>query len=246
MANIDIRTTQNVTIEYELASLRDRFFACFIDLFVYCFASVIFWVSVVATLADQIDRSGMTFVILMFYMIGLVAYHFLFELLSGGRSLGKMALNTRVVRMDGQEPGLGEHLTRSLFLILDLTLSSGVLGGVLIGSTYSSQRLGDLAANTVVIRMKSKLHFQLKDILNIQSLKSYEPQYPAVRQMSEPDMLLVKKVLSRYQDWQNPAHADAIRNTVSVICQKLGIEEPNGNKIDFLKTLIRDYIVLTR
>ena len=135
---------------------------------------------------------------------------------------------------------------RSLFLLMDFFLSLGVLGGVLIGSTFSSQRLGDLAANTTVIRTKSQLHFQLKDILNIQSLENYEPQFPAVRQMGESDMLLVKNVLSRYQNWNNPAHADAIRKAVSVICQRLDIEEPTGNKIEFLKTLIRDYIVLTR
>lgn len=245
MPNIDIRTTQNVTIEYELAPLRDRFFAFFIDLIVYYIAYFIFWMAVLSIIAPFVDQWGITFVS-MTMVVGLIFYHFFFELLARGRSLGKMAMNTRVVRMDGKEPGLGEHLMRSIFLILDFFLSIGVLGGVLIGSTYSSQRLGDLAANTVVIRMKSQLHFQLKDILNIQSLENYEPQFPAVRQMSEKDMLLVKNVLNRHQNWQNPAHADAIRSTVSVICQRLGIEEPAGNKIEFLKTLIRDYIVLTR
>lgn len=245
MPNIDIRTTQNVTIEYELAPLRDRFFAFFIDLIIYYVFYFIFWLSILSVISPLVDEWGLRFVGLTM-MVGLVFYHFLFELLAGGRSLGKMAMNIRVVRMDGKEPGFGDHLMRSLFLVLDFFLSVGVLGGVLIGSTFSSQRLGDLAANTTVIRMKSTLHFQLKDILNIQSLENYEPKYPVVRQMSEPDMLLVKNVLNRYQNWQNPAHADAIRNTVSVICQRLGIEEPNGNKIEFLKTLIRDYIVLTR
>lgn len=245
MPNIDIRTTQNVTIEYELASLRDRFFAFFIDLVVYYVGYFIFWIAVLSALGDLIDQWGFMF-IAMTMMVGLVFYHFLFEVFAGGRSLGKMAMNIRVVRMDGQEPGPGDHLMRSLFLVMDFFLSLGVLGGVLIGSTGSAQRLGDLAANTTVIRMKSQLHFQLKDILNIQSLENYEPQFPAVRLMSEPDMLLVKNVLSRYRNWQNPAHADAIRQTVSVVCQRLGMEEPKGNKIDFLKTLIRDYIVLTR
>lgn len=245
MANIDIRTTQNVTIEYELAPLRDRFFAFFIDLIVFYVAFFIFWLSVVSVMAPFITQWGGYFIYLT-ASVGLVFYHFFFELLAEGRTLGKMAMHIRVVRMDGQEPGFGEHLTRSLFLLVDYSLSGGVLGGVLIGTTYGSQRLGDLAANTTVIRMKSRLHFQLKDILNIQSLENYEPKYPAVRQMSEPDMLLVKNVLGRYQNWRNPAHAEAIRNTASVICERLGMEEPKGNKIEFLKTLIRDYIVLTR
>ena len=245
MASIDIRTTQNVTIEYELASLRERFFSFFIDLVIYYIGYFFFWVAVVSIVSAYIDQWGFMF-IAMTMMVGLVFYHFVFEVFGGGRSLGKRAMNIRVVRLDGQEPGLGDHLMRSLFLVMDFFLSFGVLGAVLIGSTHSGQRLGDLAANTTVVRGKSQLHFQLKDILNIQSLDNYEPQYPAVRQMNEQDMLLVKNVLNRYQNWQNPAHAEAVRSTVEVVCQRLGIEPPSGNKIDFLKTLIRDYIVLTR
>ena len=45
MKTIDIRTTQNVTIEYELASLRERLLAFFIDLvIVYMAVLIIFFI----------------------------------------------------------------------------------------------------------------------------------------------------------------------------------------------------------
>lgn len=245
MPTIDIRTTQNVTIGYELAVLRERFFAFFIDLMIFYVLYLFMWFVLLSTIGDIINDWGFHFLALM-QLTGLILYHLISEIFANGQSLGKKAMNIRVVRLDGQEPGPGDHLMRSLFLVMDFFFSAGVLGAVLIGSTFKNQRLGDLAANTTVIRMKDRLHFHLKDILNIQSLEDYEPRYPEVKQMSESDMLLVKNLLSRYQSWRNPAHAQAIRDAVEVICQRLNIEPPQTNKFEFLKTLIRDYIVLTR
>ncbi|MBK9017040.1 MAG: RDD family protein [Saprospiraceae bacterium] len=246
MPNIDIRTTQNVTIEYELAPLRERFFAFFIDLMIYLAASYAFWLMVLMVVGDAITGWGGRFIILVVLFAGLVTYHLLSDVLGNGRSLGKRAINLKVVRLDGLEPGIGEYLLRSIFLLVDFNFTLGVLAAILIGSTYKNQRLGDLAANTTVIRVKSQLAFRLHDILKINTLENYEPKYPAVRQMNEADMLLIKNLLGRYQSWQNTAHAEAIREATANICKQLDIEAPKGNQIEFLKTLIRDYIVLTR
>lgn len=245
MPNIDIRTTQNVTIEYELAPLRERFFAFFIDLLIYGAASYAFWIIVFFLVGNAITGWGFRFIGLAVFF-GLIVYHLLSDVFGNGRSLGKRAVNLKVVRLDGLEPGIGEYLLRSVFLLLDFSFSLGVLAAVFIGSTYKNQRLGDLAANTTVIRVKNQLGFRLHDILKINTLENYEPQYPAVRQMTEADMLLIKNLLGRYQSWQNFAHAQAIQTATANICQQLNLEMPKGSQIEFLKTLIRDYIVLTR
>ncbi|HHM21055.1 MAG TPA: RDD family protein [Bacteroidetes bacterium] len=245
MATIDIRTTQNVTIEYELSSLRDRFFAFFLDLVSFYFFYFLLVISSVTFLGRFMTSWGGMFLFMM-QMAGLMLYHFLFLLFMHGQTLGKRAVGLRVVRLDGQEPGPGEYLMRSLFLLLDFIFSAGVLGAILISSTLRHQRLGDLAANTTVIRTKSRLHFHLNDILNIQSIEVYEPRYPAVKQLSEQDVLLLKNILNRYLSRRNAAHVMAIKEAVQTVSRQLGIEPPVGNQIEFLKTLIRDYIVLTR
>lgn len=245
MPNIDIRTTQNVTIEYELASLRDRFFAFLLDFVIYMVAMTVFWQVVLLLVGDAIEGWGVA-VISMSFTVGLLIYHLVSDLVGNGQSIGKRALGIRVVRLDGLEPGMGEYLLRSILLLLDFTFTAGALGGILIGSTYKHQRLGDLAANTTVVRNTGQLAFRLNDILKINTLENYEPQYPAVRQMTEADMLLIKNLLGRYQQLQNDAHAIAIKEAAVNICQQLNIQSPKGNHVEFLKTLIRDYIVLTR
>jgi uncharacterized RDD family membrane protein YckC len=245
MPNIDIRTTQNVTIEYELAVLRDRFLAFLLDLFIFSVAISVFWQVVIYLVGDAISGWGGA-VMGMSYMVGLLIYHLASDMLGNGQSLGKRALGIRVVRLDGLEPGMGEYLLRSILLLLDFSFTAGALGGILIGSTYKHQRLGDLAANTTVVRNTGQLTFSLNDILKINTLENYEPQYPAVRQMTEADMLLIKNLLSRYQQLRNDAHAAAIKDAAVSISQQLNIQTPKANHVEFLKTLIRDYIVLTR
>ncbi|MFQ5445816.1 MAG: RDD family protein, partial [Saprospiraceae bacterium] len=105
MASIEIRTTQNVTIEYELASLRDRFFAFFADLVIYYLAYYLLWMILVSVFDGAITQWGISF-IGMLNVVGLLFYHLLSEVFANGQSLGKKALSLKVVRLDGQEPGL--------------------------------------------------------------------------------------------------------------------------------------------
>jgi uncharacterized RDD family membrane protein YckC len=64
-----------------------------------------------------------------------------------GQSVGKMLFGIRVVGPDGQPPSMQAVLVRNILRLVDL----GVVGLVLMGLTPLHQRLGDLAAGTVVI-----------------------------------------------------------------------------------------------
>ncbi|MEY3367220.1 MAG: hypothetical protein RI973_375 [Bacteroidota bacterium] len=245
MASIEIRTAQNVNITYELATLRERFLSFFFDLLIF-YGIYLLTLAILFNLAGALLTSwGVNFLFMM-QLAGFLAYHLLSETLAEGQSWGKKIMDIKVVRLDGREPGLNDYLLRSAFLMLDFVLSLGVLGAVLIGSSLRHQRLGDLAANTTVIRTRNRLHLQLKDILKIQSLDNYQPAYPAVRQLGEKDLLLIKALLIRSESWPNAAHAEAVAKLAAQLALDLKIEAVPTDKTAFLKTLIRDYIVLTR
>ncbi len=245
MAKIEIRTSQNVVIEYELASLLDRFLALFIDLMVFYIGYFLVFTAFSFVFARYLDGWGFRFFAL-FTLSGFLIYLLLYEGLSGGQTLGKKLMKLRVVRPDGREAAPGDYLIRAIFMLIDLFLSLGVFGAMLIGSTTHSQRLGDLAAGTTVVRLENKTNFTLEDLSKIVTLDSYQPRYPSVKQLSEEDVLLLKQLLERYRKWPNPAHASAVQLAVDNVCKRLGISPPKGGKTEFLKTLIRDYIVLTR
>ncbi len=250
MRSIEIRTAQNVTIEYEIASLRDRGMATFIDLIIICAFFFFVFIFIALFIPSVFGSVNQEFFLVVLYLVspvtGFLVYQFASEVLAGGQSWGKKAMGIQVVRLDGKEPELTDYLLRTVFHIVDTIFSAGVLAAIVIGSSAKGQRLGDLTANTTVIRKRSVQRYRLEDILRIESLEGYQPHYPEVRQLSEQDMLLVKTVVTRSQNFRNWAHQEAVAQTAQRMAEVLDIPLPEGDKLAFLKTLLRDYIVLTR
>ncbi len=248
MRTIDITTTQNVTIEYELASLKERGSAFLIDLLIVMAGYILLVSALTLVGGSSVFDSGMSVYLVSFLApTGLfLVYQLVSEVVADGQSFGKKSMGIKVVRLDGQEPSLIDYLLRMVFLIVDYVLSMGIVAALLISSTNNSQRLGDMTANTTVIQVRFDFRFRLEDILKINSLDDYEPSFPEVRRLSEQDMLLVKTIITRYQKYRNDAHREVIDELTDRLCNLLQITEKPANKVGFLQTLIRDYIVLTR
>ena len=83
------------------------------------------------------------------------AYFIFLEAVCKGQTLGKMAASIRVVDKDtGEAIGWKQSLIRNILRIIDidLTLGLGIIGIILIARSDENQRLGDSAANTIVIK----------------------------------------------------------------------------------------------
>ncbi len=229
-------------IEYDLASYGSRLVAFVIDFFLVHISF-----GILKSIIDIIVPGSMFIRVVVFIEIAvLFFYHFMMEIFADGQSLGKMLLKIKVVKLNGAEPSISDHLLRMIFLLVDFLFTAGILGSVLIISSEKKQRLGDIAAGTTLIKKKPNAKFSLKDILEIDDLEVYEPEFPGIKNMKERDMLLVKRVIQRYQKYGNKAHYEAVEQTVEKICSLLGLEEVPTKKIAFLKTVLKDYIVLTR
>ncbi|MBV6440453.1 MAG: RDD family protein [Haliscomenobacteraceae bacterium CHB4] len=241
---IEITTTQNVTIEYELAPLRERMLAWLLDWVIVIVGYIILY-QIFSLLFGGISDGAIAFFLLPLLVYFL--YHILFEIWNGGQTPGKMVMNTKVVRLDGKDPEWSDVVLRALLQLVDSLFSAGVVGVLLIKTTRKSQRFGDMAANTTVIRLfTSQFAYRLEDILNISTLDNYQPVFPQVRRLSERDMIFIKNVLNRHQRYPNQAHQEVVEDLVTHLMPLLDIEQRPANRQEFLKTLLRDYIVLTR
>lgn len=244
MRTIDITTTQNVVIQYELATVLDRILAFILDLVVVGLVTILGIYLLGALFKGQSGIVTRLYALLPVCL--LLLYHFFSEVFIDGQSLGKRAIGIKVVRLDGEEPSLSDYLLRSVFHIADSLFSLGIIAILLIATSSRRQRLGDMTANTTVIRTRSMQRFLLQDIAKIVSAEHYQPVYPAVRSLSEQDMLLVKQVLGRYQAFPNSAHKQALDTTTAKLATLLHLPQTPRDQVEFLKTLLRDYIVLTR
>jgi len=155
-----------------LAGVRDRFFAYFIDWLIVGAFYLILATILTGALGDYIYDSGMSQQLVGFFLpVGLfVSYQLFSEILADGQSWGKKAMGIKVVRLDGQEPTLSDFLLRSVFHMVDTFTSFGIIAALLVSTSSKSQRLGDMTANTTVIRVKFSLRFRLEDILKINIL----------------------------------------------------------------------------
>lgn len=245
MKTIDIKTTQNVTISYELAEWRDRMIALLIDIICFGLAYLLlFWVFTEVIDFDFEYQEEIIGIILAVPVI--MFYSLWMEYFFNGQSLGKRAMQLRVIKLDGTQPGFQDYLGRWSFRLFDIWLSLGVIGTLLISGKDYAQRMGDIVSNTVVVKIRPRATVTLKDILRIDSRQSYEPQYPGISRFHEEDILVIKQTIERYQRHRNQAHQEAIILLSNHMGEKLGVTPPTSDHIKFLRTLIKDYIVLTR
>lgn len=78
-------------------------------------------------------------------------YPVFFEVLGGGRTLGKRWLDLRVLRSDGRPVGWGPSLIRNLLRVVDGLPGAYTVGLASTLLTRDFQRIGDLVAGTLVV-----------------------------------------------------------------------------------------------
>jgi uncharacterized RDD family membrane protein YckC len=88
-----------------------------------------------------------------------------------GRSLGKLATRTVVVNAAGENPGIGRAFVRTLLRVVEVNplFLGGVPAGIVAAASKTRQRLGDMAANTFVLKQE---HLRLLGPGNLEVLPS--------------------------------------------------------------------------
>jgi len=150
-----------------------------------------------------------------------------------------------VVRLDGKRTKPIDFFMRWVFRLLDLYSSASVLGIIIITASPKGQRIGDILADTCIIRIKEKPETSLKVLEKLNELQKQEPQFPEVTNLTEADLMLVKETLNRFEKFPNEAHKEAMNHLVKRIESELQIKCKTIQN-EFLKQLIKDYVILTR
>jgi uncharacterized RDD family membrane protein YckC len=145
-----IATPEGVEVEMVLAGLGSRFLARLLDTFIQ--AACILALGIVAAAAGNAGAGGWA---LSAWIVGVFAvlwvYDVVFETLASGRTPGKRAAGIRVVGLRGEPVSLRASAVRNVLRIIELALA--YLPAVLtILVSARNQRIGDLAAGTVVAR----------------------------------------------------------------------------------------------
>jgi uncharacterized RDD family membrane protein YckC len=229
---VSIQTSQNVTLEYEPASLADRILALLLDYLIFLGWTILYFILMTQLPADF--RSS--FWSYVFLLLPFMLYDLLCEVFLNGQSLGKIAMKIRVVMLDGSQPGLGAYLLRWLLRIIESPwFFGGMVGLITVAANGRGQRIGDIAAGTTVVRLTRPI--TLAQITYRTLPEDYQVRFPEVAQLSDRDLNVVREALRM----NNPAISGLAANKIK---QVIGVRSELDDTT-FLRTLINDYQFLS-
>ncbi|WP_375417030.1 RDD family protein [uncultured Hymenobacter sp.] len=231
MATIRVQTTQNVTLEYETASVGDRLLATLID-----YALYIVWFIFFGVLRNQLGF-GLGNTVMLLMMAPTTFYFLLCEVLFNGQSLGKKARDLRVVRLDGTRPGLGDYLLRWLLRPLEIVACLGGVAILTILLNGRGQRLGDLAAGTTVISLRRRPTDFRGALATELPPPGYQVVFPQAAQLSDHDAALLRQLLYQSTRKENYLLLNETANKVKALT---GIHTDLRDEA-FLRTVLRDH-----
>lgn len=268
MKTLQINTTQNVHINFELANVGQRLLAFVLDnilkmgylYLIYGFFDFKFLNEIFS------DDSWSLRAIHVITFLPITFYTLASETLMNGQTLGKRILKIRVINIDGFKPSLSDYIMRwflrlvdfNFFLLVLVYLSSLGLGkynyfvvlifmlGKMVGFfliifTKNNQRMGDIVANTVVVALKDQADFSQTIIENL--TETYKPTYPNVIKLSDNDARIIK-------DTYNKAKKDKDYKTLIKLRQKIeevtGVSSKGKTDIDFIGIILKDYNYYTQ
>ena len=233
MAESTIITGQFVSISQTPASIGERLLALTIDYFLIG----IYLISTIAVISEMNLPSGFNAIFFLSVIyLPVLMYSLLFEIFNQGQSIGKQIMNIRVVKTDGSTPSISAYLLRWLLFPIDVPFTGG-LGLLVVLLTKNNQRLGDLAAGTMVIKEKNyrKIHVSLDEFDYL--TKNYHPTYPQAADLSLEQV----NVITRTLDSNQKEKARRISTLAKKVQDSLSITPRDNNQEKFLQMILRDY-----
>lgn len=266
MPLVKIPTSFNLDIEFEVSEFYRRFLAWLLDMvlqvvYLLLAARLLSYVS-----QNPFDVSLFARIWKIILWLPVVFYYLAFELFTNGQSIGKKIAGIRVVNENGGKPSPSQFVIRWLIRVSDFMMVVAILilvtfpsafqypelrwvlviifglmitDLVLVASSKKSQRLGDILAQTIVVRTRSKADIQ--DTIFREVEHNYTPHFPQIMQLSDKDINAIKSILdtaSKKGDFTLAYTAtEKIKTHLKI--------NSDMNPYDFLATVLKDYNYLS-
>ena len=146
---LTIKTPEGIRFSLQLASPVSRFLALLIDVFTVSLVMSLLQFGL--TLLGFISL-GLAYAIgILLYFVVSIGYAIFFEWYWQGQTLGKKLLRLRVMDEQGLRLQFSQIVVRNLLRSVDSLPGPYLVGGVVSLLSKRAQRLGDIAANTIVV-----------------------------------------------------------------------------------------------
>ena len=263
---LSIETPELVAIEMPLAGIGSRFIALLVDYLIWGAGFLLLFFLAVLLLPgihafSKISAQWAVAIAVFIVFLLNWGYFTLFEAFWNGRTPGKRVARIRVIQRTGQAIGLFESMARNFVRYIDQFPFFYAVGVVCVFVTKQHQRLGDLAAGTLVVRDRDPEtplwgesgSRTFTSQLFAPSAPKPEPQAAlnlpttGIARLSAADLEVLEGFFSRRLDMSLATRQALAFRIASAIQAKSGLELPEGASIEtFLEATARQLRDLAR
>ncbi len=268
MKRLQIKTAQNVNINFTLANVGQRLLAFVIDN-VLKFAYLYFAINILNFRMFEAAVGGDNWSIRaidVMIFLPITFYSLYSELLMNGQTIGKKLMHLKVINIEGFKPSTTDFVMRwflrvidfNLFMLLFVYIISLGLGnydallwlifllGKMVGFflilfTNKNQRFGDIIGNTVVIYLKDEVKFSETILENIS--ETYTPTYPNVIRLSDNDARIIKNTFQSARKFKDYKTLIKLRTKIQEVTE---IKSVHKSDTEFIDTVLKDYNYYTQ
>jgi uncharacterized RDD family membrane protein YckC len=205
-----METPEQIEVNLELAGLGSRFSAQLVDWILKAFVAVIllFLASLVAAIMESSighvvenpSSTALAVFIIVLYVL-LLSYGLFFEAFWKGQTPGKWLVGIRVIRENGSPVSFTAAGIRNFLALADVLPMFFLFGSVIIMLTSRRQRLGDMAAGTIVIRERpGDLGNAPEDAIREYASEKYAFTNIQLANLSTTDRTVLREFLRRCND----------------------------------------------
>lgn len=210
---LTVTTPEGISFPLLLAGPVIRFLAWFIDWM--CILAVMSLVGQAAGILGLISPDFSRAVYALIYFFLSFGYSIALETLWNGQTLGKRLFNLRVTDINGLRLTFSRIAVRNILRAVDALPFAYMIGGASSLLTRHCQRLGDLAAGTVVVRTPVVKQPELEQILSgkFNSFRQYPKLCARIRQKTSLDLAqIVLQALIRRNALDPDARINVFKN----------------------------------
>jgi len=206
---LQIRTPEGIVFSQLLAGPVTRFLGWVID--AACIAALMMLLGKVLGLLQLLSANFAAAVYILSYFLISIGYGIACEWLWRGQSVGKKLFRLRVVDVEGLRLQFHQIVTRNLLRFVDSLPVFYFVGGVVCWFSPKCQRLGDIVANTIVIRAPRLAEPDLDQLLagKYNSLRQYPHLAARLRQRISPaEAAVAVQALLRRDEFESTARLE--------------------------------------
>jgi uncharacterized RDD family membrane protein YckC len=234
---LTIETPEQIALEYALASIGSRFLAVAVDTLIQSGLLLVLGLVAIGVLAMTGFSSASAWVLAPLVLGAFLVYYgyfAAFEILWQGQTPGKRTVGLRVMDRSGRPITAYQSLLRNLVRIVDQMPGLYGVGILSVFITAHHQRLGDLAASTVVVHERPPEGTIGLAVAPSASVRS------AVHGLTAQEISVIELFLERRAGLDVTARDQTARELANRVRRRLGLAA-GGHDEDLLEQSVADY-----